>query len=121
MRHQKKARKLGRSSNQRRALFRSLLSSLILKEKIITTEAKAKEVKRKIDRILNRARNLSEETKKVATLRLLRKELSPSALKKISGEFRKRFEKRKSGCARVIKLSPGREDKAKMAVLEFVD
>lgn len=121
MKHQKKARELGRPSSQRKALLRLLLSSLILKEKITTTEAKAKETKKKIDPLINQAKKLEDKIKKIAVLRNLNSELSQAAVKKLSGEFIKRFAKRSSGYTRVVKLGLQREDNARMAVIEFVD
>lgn len=121
MKHQKKSRELGRPANQRKALLRLLLSSLILKEKIITTEAKAKETKKKIDPLINQAKKFEDKIKKARVLRSLNNELSQAAVKKLTGEFIKRFAKRNSGYTRVIKLGLQREDNASMAAIEFVD
>jgi len=121
MKHQKKARELGRPASQRKALLRLLLSSLILKEKITTTEAKAKETKKKIDPLINQAKKFADKTKKAVVLRKLRNELSQAAVKKLTGEFIRRFTKRGSGYTRVVKLGLQRGDNAKMAVIEFVD
>jgi len=121
MKHQKKARELGRPSSQRKALLRLLLSSLIIKEKITTTEAKAKETKKKIDPLINKAKKLEDKTKKVFILRSLNNELSEAAVKKLTGEFIKRFAKRGSGYTRIVKLGLQRNDNARMAVIEFVD
>lgn len=121
MKHQKKARELGRPSHQRKALLSSLMSSLIIKGKIITTSAKAKEIKRKIDPLINKAKKIEDKAKKVSVLRSLNNELSKTAVKKLTEEFIKRFAKRGSGYTRVIKIGLQREDNAKMAVIEFVD
>lgn len=121
MKHQKKARELGRPANQRKALLSSLMSNLIVKGKIITTSAKAKETKRKIDPLINKAKQIENKAKRVSTLRSLSNELSPAAVKKLTGELIKRFAKRGSGYTRVIKLDLQREDNAKMAAIEFVD
>jgi large subunit ribosomal protein L17 len=121
MKHQKKARELGRPMSQRKALLRSLLSSLIINGKITTTEAKAKETKRKIDPLINKAKKIEDQSKKVAVLRNLKNELSAAAVKKLTGEFSKRFTQRDGGYTRVVKLGLQREDNAKMAIIEFVD
>lgn len=121
MKHQKKTRELGRPANQRKALLRLLLNSLIIKEKITTTSAKAKETKRKIDPLINKAKKLEDKDKRASVLRNLKNELSEVAVKKLTGEFIKRFAKRNSGYARVVNLGLQREDNAKMAVIEFVD
>jgi large subunit ribosomal protein L17 len=121
MKHLQKGRKLGRVRSQRTALFRTMLGSLIMEEKIKTTEAKAKELKIKIDRLINRAKLSKIETKKVAVIRELRIKIPLMAVKKITGEFLDKFSKRGSGYARVIKLAPRKGDAAKLAIIEFVD
>lgn len=121
MKHLKKGRKLGRVRNQRTALFKTLLGSLIMKEKIKTTEAKAKELKPMIDRIIGKAKMTRQEEKKVAVMRELRKMLPMMALKKVTGDFLDRFSKRSSGYVRIIKLAPRQGDAAKLATIEFVD
>jgi large subunit ribosomal protein L17 len=120
MKHLQKGRKLGRVKNQRTALFRTMLGSLIMEEKIKTTEAKAKEMKAKIDRIINRAKMGKDEVKIVAIKRDLRKKIPLMAVKKITGEFLEKFSKRNSGYTRIIKLAPRKGDAAKIAVIEFV-
>jgi len=97
-----------------------LLGSLIMHEKITTTEAKAKETKNYIDRIINKAKETKIEDKKVATLRELHKHIPETAIKKLNGLFLEKFESRKSGYTRVIKLAPRKSDSAKMAIIEFV-
>ncbi|NCO98216.1 MAG: 50S ribosomal protein L17 [Candidatus Moranbacteria bacterium CG_4_9_14_3_um_filter_40_7] len=121
MKHQKKARELGRPASQRKALLRSLLSSLIIKGKITTTEAKAKEIKKKIDPLINKAKKLEDKALEVVVLRNLNNDLSQTAVKKLTGEFIKRFIKRNSGYTRIAKLNSLRNDNAEMAVIEFVD
>lgn len=92
-----------------------------MKEKITTTEAKAKEIKPMVDKIITKVKKVSkDETKKVAVLRDLRKHLPLVAVKKISGEFAQKFEGRASGYTRVMKIGQRKSDGAKMAVIEFV-
>jgi large subunit ribosomal protein L17 len=121
MKHLQKGRKLGRVKNQRTALFRTLLGSLIMKEKIKTTEAKAKEMKAKIDKIINRAKLVKQEEKSVAIMRDLRVKIPLMAVKKITGSFLDKFSKRNSGYTRIIKLEPRKGDAARIAIIEFVD
>lgn len=120
MKHLKKGRKLGRVRNQRKALFKTLLGSLIMREKIQTTEAKAKEIKGKVDKIINAAKKTQVESKKISAIRKLKKQLPAQAVQKITGEFLDRFFKRNSGYARIIKLNPRKSDGARIAVIEFV-
>ncbi len=121
MKHLRKEKKFNRVRNQRKALLKSLLGSLILEEKIITTETKAKETKRKIDRIINKAKKAKNDQKKVAIVRDLRKILPQKAVSKLMGDFSDKFNKRKSGYARVIKLPRRKSDGSPMAKVEFVD
>lgn len=117
-------RKLERNRNGRRALVKTLLGSLIIVERIQTTEAKAKEAKSRIDRIINRAReakNTNDPSKRVATLRELRRILPIIAVKKLSeDEFLHSLGDRKSGYARVVKLPPRRGDGARIALVELI-
>ncbi len=122
MHHRTKGRKLERNRNGRRALVRSLVESLVVHGRIQTTEAKAKEIKSRIDRIVNTAKNALVAESRVSTLRLLKSRVSLPTLERFSDNaFVERFNKRTSGYARVVKLSPRRGDGARMAVLEFVD
>lgn len=120
MRHLNKGRELGRVRNQRKALFQTMLGSLIMREKIQTTEAKAKELKGRIDRIVNKAKKINEKGDKVSVMREISKYIPQMACKKITGEFLKKFEDRKSGYTRIIKIPRRKSDGAKVAVIEFV-
>jgi len=61
MRHRKAGRKLGRNPSHRRAMFRNLAGNLVLHERIETTEAKAKELRRIADRLVTRAARLGDD------------------------------------------------------------
>lgn len=116
MRHLVKSRKFHRGKGQRRALFKSLVNNLILKEKIETTEAKAKEIRPKIEKLITigKKRNLS-------ALRILTNRLPKKAALKIYYELSPRYQKRNGGYARIIKGAKIRKsDGAKMAIIEFV-
>ena len=120
MRHLKKGKELGRVSDKRKALFRTMLGSLIMQERIKTTETKAKEMKGKMDRIIRKAKTSTDPKKKVAVIRNLRKYIPAMAVKKITGEFIEKFSKRNSGYTRIIKLAPRKSDGAKIAVIELI-
>lgn len=121
MKHLVKGRKFSRVKKQRTALFKTLIGSFIMKEKITTTEAKAKEIKPMVDKIITKLKKISkDETKKVAVLRDIRKELPLMAVKKLSGEFAQKFATRTSGYTRIIKIGQRKSDGASMAVIEFV-
>jgi large subunit ribosomal protein L17 len=120
MRHLKHGRKLGRVRNQRKALFRTMLGSFIIKEKIKTTEAKGKELKSKIDRIVNKAKKTKEGKNAVAVYRDLKKFIPDMAVKKLTGEFIDKFGDRVSGYSRITKLARRKTDGARMVIVEFV-
>jgi len=121
MKHQRKGRKFSRVKNQRRAMFKSLLGSFIMHEKITTTEAKAKETKIMIDRIINQGKVArSDKEKKIAIIRDLNRKLPLKASEKIVSDFVDKFKERKSGYSRIIKKGPRKSDSARMAIIEFV-
>lgn len=123
MDHRTSGRKLERDRSGRRALVKSLVESLVLYGHIQTTEARAKEIKSRIDRIVNIAKEGVEiPARRVSTLRLLRRRVSETTLTILSdAKFLKKFGTRTSGFARVVKLAPRKSDGAKVAILEFVD
>ncbi|XLQ19924.1 MAG: 50S ribosomal protein L17 [Candidatus Moraniibacteriota bacterium] len=118
MKHCKTGRQFGRVRSQRKALLNSLLSSLIIHGRIETTEAKAKESKSLIDKIITKAKRA--DGNKMEIVRKLEGELSKEALTKLIQDIKK-FDSRDSGYARVIKLSPRKSDSARIAILELVD
>ena len=121
MRNRKKGRQLSRVRSQRKALIGGLVSSLIIDEKIITTEAKAKEIKPVVDKIITKIKKAeNNSTKKVAVIRELTKKINKEAVKKISSDFSEKFKGRNSGYTRIIKLPNRKSDDAKISVIEFV-
>lgn len=115
MRKQKKARKLGRKRDQRRALLKSLGRALILKEKIITTQAKAKELRPFIEPLLTKSKKSD-----LATRRRLLKYFNEDVVTKMIKELGPRYKQRPGGYTRIIKLNPRKSDGAEMAIIELV-
>lgn len=121
MRHQKIGRKFGRTRKVRKALLKTLLGSLILCERISTTEAKAKELKRLIDPIVNKAKKArSNEEGRLSLVRELHALLPKVAADKLNSDFSDRFIARTSGYTRVVKLEARKSDAAEVAIIEFV-
>lgn len=121
MKHRHSGRVLSRGRNQRRALIKTLLGSLIVHEHITTTQAKAKEIKNFIDQVVNKAKVArNNPDRHVAIIRELQGIIPAMAVRKLLGDFGARFEARKSGYTRVIKLDPRKSDAAEMAIIEFV-
>jgi large subunit ribosomal protein L17 len=116
MRHLKAGKKFHRERGQRKALFKGLLNNLILKEKIETTEAKAKEIKPMAEKLVTLGKKQT-----LASLRLLMGRIPKKAAEKIYYELAPRYLKRKGGYARITKMAKTRKnDAAKMAIIEFV-
>jgi len=115
MRKRKKGRKLSRKRDQRNALLKSLASAVILKERIKTTEAKAKEVSVYVEKFITTAKKGD-----LASRRRLSQFFSPKIVKKLIDEIAPRYEKRKGGYTRVIKLGQRIDDGAKIAFIELV-
>jgi len=111
----KKGRKLSRKRDQRIALLKALASAILLKEKIKTTEAKAKEVQGFIEKKITRAK-----IGDLASRRLLTKFFSPEIVKKLVNEIAPKYKERKGGYTRIIKLGPGKSNGARMAIIELV-
>lgn len=115
MRKRKKGRKLNRKRDQRKALLRSLAVSLILKEKIKTTEAKAKEVSVFLEKQITKAKVNSLHSR-----RLLMRFFPEKIIKKLINEIAPKYKERKGGYTRIIKLAPRKKDGAKMAIIELI-
>lgn len=118
MKHRKTGRQFGRVRAQRKALLISLLSSLVIHGRIETTEAKAKETKSAIDKVITKAKRAKGEKMEIA--RKIENNLSTEAVEMIVKNIAM-FDGRDSGYARVIKLSPRRSDSSSMAIVELVD
>jgi len=117
MRHHNKNRKFGRERNQRRALLRSLALSLIIRKKIKITEAKAKELRPYIEKIVTQARTNTLNSRRIILSRLFNQD---KEVKKLFDEIAPKYKDHKGGYTRIIKLPPRKSDSAKMAIIEFV-
>jgi len=117
MRHHNNVRKFGRKKNQRNALLRGLTLALIAHGKIETTEARAKEIRPVIEKLITKANQGTASSKRLVTSRLYG--LSSEANKLIE-EIAPRYKDRSGGYTRIIKLPRRMGDASKMAVIEFV-
>ena len=117
MRHGLGYRKLNKTSEHRKALFKNMLNSLIKYEQIITTLPKAKELKPQIDKVITIGKNNILSNKK----RLFSKLQNKNSVTKVFGELSKRYNSRKGGYSRVLKAGFRKGDDAPMAVIELVD
>lgn len=116
MRHHNSNRKFGRERNQRRALLRSLARELFLHGKIITTEAKAKEVRPFAEELITIAKDQSVASIRTVTARLGNNPIVPKLIKTIAPQYAGR----PGGYTRIVKLDRRPSDGSKMAAIELV-
>jgi len=113
----KKAQTFARPSNQRRALMRSLARSLVLEERISTTEAKAKALRPFIERLVTYAKSGTLANRRLTKTRLGDDE----AVKKLFESIGPRYAERKGGYTRIVKRTlRGSNDARKLAYIAFV-
>jgi large subunit ribosomal protein L17 len=117
MRHRKSGRKLGRSTSHRRALFRNMVTSLLEYERIETTDAKAKDLRRVAERMITLGKRGDLHARRSA----LRTIQSKGITAKVFGELAERFRDRPGGYTRVMKLRTRVGDAAPMSIIELVD
>lgn len=110
-------RKLGRKVKYRKMMLRNLITSIILYEKVTTSEAKAKEVKGLIDKTINlgKKNDLSSKRKLLSYL------TDKNAVKKIYEVLTERYKDRNSGYTRTYKISPRLGDSASRMIIKLID
>ena len=123
MRHLKKGKKLNRTASHRKALFSNLASSLVLNKRIITTQVKAKELQKYVERLVTYAKY--DGDKQLHGRRLIQKKIIGKLSKNIANELihniAPNYSSRNGGYTRVIKLENRKNDDALKALIEFVD
>ncbi len=117
MRHHNNVRKFGRNKNQRRALLKGLALSLIKKESIQTTEAKAKELRPYIEKMLTQAKVGGASERRLLNAKL---QNNDAAVKILIDKIAPRYSARTGGYTRVMKLPARKSDGAPMAIIAFV-
>jgi len=117
MRHKLGYRKLNRTSEHRKALFKNMINSLIKYEQITTTLPKAKELKPQMDKMITLGKKNNLQSKK----NLFDELQSKKSVDKLSKVLSQRYEKRKGGYCRVLRAGYRYGDDAPMAIIELVD
>lgn len=116
MRHSKTTKKLGRTKSHREALIKNLIRSLIIHERIKTTIAKAKLVRRNFERLIRFAQDNS-----VAGNRIIFKYVQDRSLvKNLTNDIGPRYQNYNGGYTKILKLGTRPGDSAEMALLELV-
>ena len=148
MRHKKAGRQFGRNTSHRRAMFRALTANLVANERIETTDAKAKELRRVAERLITKAIRLgpiaytpqadlgaADKAKRLAAqqrvgqfLRRFATVTQPGGeprkidlIEKVFLDLARRFRDRPGGYTRIVKLGRRRGDNAPMSLIEFVE
>ncbi|MEI3609417.1 50S ribosomal protein L17 [Pseudogracilibacillus sp. SO10305] len=133
------ARKLGRSTETRMALLRNLTTDVIVHERVETTEAKAKELRSTVDKMITLGKRGDLHARRQAAQFLYKKKVLDgelidankelvkeerdaveTVLDKLFGELAERYEDRQGGYTRVLKVGPRRGDGANIAIIELV-
>lgn len=123
-------RKLGRTSSQRKAMLRDLTTDLFINERIVTTEARAKEVRSTAEKMITLGKRGDLHARRQAAA-FVRNEVADvreedeaivveSALQKLFNDIAPRYAERSGGYTRILKTEPRRGDNAPMVVLELV-
>jgi large subunit ribosomal protein L17 len=123
-------RKLGRTSSQRKAMLRDLTTDLIINERIVTTEARAKEIRKTVEKMITlgkrgdlHARRMAAQfvRNEVADVREENEEIViETALQKLFSGLAERYAERQGGYTRIMKTEPRRGDAAPMVIIELV-
>ena len=120
MRHQRRGRKLNRTASHRKALMRNLAAALIIHKQIKTTDAKAKELRGYVERLVTYAKKDSLHGR-----RLIIQKMPGSLGKKIANilmhEIAPLVKDRQGGYTRIIKLDNRKNDNAPVSLIQFVD
>ena len=123
-------RKLGRTSAQRKAMLRDLTTDLIINERIVTTEARAKEIRSTTEKMITLGKRGDLAARRLAAA-YVRNEVADvreeddkivvqSALQKLFSDIAPRYAERNGGYTRILKVGPRRGDAADMVVIELV-
>ena len=109
-------RKLGRTASHRRALLRNLVTSLVLEDRVETTEAKAKALKPLADKVVTLGKRGDLHARRQAAAFLLQ----PAAVKRLFEDIAPKYTERNGGYVRILKTGIRRGDAASMAIVEWV-
>ncbi len=117
MRHQKRGRKLGRTASHRKAMLSNMAASVLLHKQIKTTEAKAKEARKLVERLITYGKKGTTHARRLA-FAILRDKKATTIL---FDEIAPVYENRQGGYTRLIKLGYRPNDTSKVVLLQLVD
>ncbi|WP_223703203.1 50S ribosomal protein L17 [Sutcliffiella deserti] len=117
-------RKLGRTSAQRKAMLRDLTTDLIISERIETTEARAKELRSVVEKMITLGKRGDLHARRQASSyvrhEVANQETGQDAVQKLFADIAPRYDERQGGYTRIMKLGPRRGDGAPMVIIELV-
>ena len=116
MRHRKSARKLGRTSEHRDAMFRNMVTSLFEHERIVTTREKAKELRPIAEKMITLAKRGDLHARRQALSYIRSKDI----VEKLFTDIQEQFSDRKGGYTRILQTGSRKGDDAPMAIIELV-
>ncbi len=116
MRHRQAQRKLGRPTGHRVSLIRNLMTDLIRHERLQTTEPKAAELQREVEKLIGTARGNDLHARRLVIAKLY----DEAMVNKLFAELVPRYEGRPGGFTRMVKLGPRRGDGAPLAQVELI-
>jgi large subunit ribosomal protein L17 len=117
MRHQKRGRKLGRTASHRKAMLQNMAASVLLHKQIKTTEAKAKEARKLVERLITYGKKGTTHARRLAFAILRNKKATTILFDEIAPVY----ENRQGGYTRLIKLGYRPNDTSKVVLLQLVD
>lgn len=118
MRHSNSQKKFGRVRKVRTGFYRSLLNNLIVRERMVTTAARAKAIRPVIEKLVTKARANTVAARRLVAARLGNNE---ETAKKLADDIAPRYAERPGGYTRIVKMPQRAGDAAPMAMIEFVD
>ena len=117
MRHNKSGRRLGRTTSHRIAMFRNMVTSLLNHERIVTTDAKAKEIRSVAEKMITLGKRGDLHAQRQAAAYIREK----SVVTKLFNTIAPRYKERSGGYTRIIKLGQRLGDAASLSVIELVE
>ena len=116
MRHRVAQRKLGRPTDHRLAMIRNQITDLLRHERVRTTEARARELRREVEKVITLAKHNDIHHRRIAQTKVFDQKM----VSKLFDELGPRFAARPGGYTRLVKLMPRKGDSAPMAQVELV-
>ena len=120
MQHKRRGRIFGRKRDQRKAFLKSLVSALVIRGRIQTTEARAKEIRPLVEKLITKAKSATNSKASLALRRQIIDVTSPRVAKILIDKIAPKYMDRIGGYTRILKMGVRKSDAARLALIEFV-